>query len=134
MKELFKAQQIHDKVVRLDKEIIKLEKSLDNVIRNNEKGNIKLSFNTGKKEKLELDEDGSIVNKKDTYEPYNLSFAIFARGVMSDDKNDKYNDGYSDELDESELMLMLGTLLRYKQDKRKSLISEFNELSLRLKI
>lgn len=130
MKELFKAQKIHQEIITLDKEIIKLESNLDKIIEEKCDGSVELIINLNETEKLKLDEDGSIVQQSES---------MFGRFNLigfdnSFDKKDENKEKFNSNLSETELILMFATLLRYKQDKRKSLINEFNKLSLKLKI
>lgn len=130
MKELFKAQKLHQEIIGLDKEIVKLESNLDKIIRDNLDGSIKLTINLNKTEKLKLDEDGSIVKPSESiYGMFTLRL-----GDYTSDKKDETKEEFKTDLSETELILMFATLLRHKQDKRISLIKDFNRLSLKLKI
>lgn len=130
MKELFKAKEIHQEIIELDKEIIKLESNLDKVIREKLDGSVKLTINLAEKEKLKLDEDGSIVqSERIRREIFDIYY-----GVRETDKKDESKEMFESNLSETELILMFATLLRYKQDKRKKLINDFNKLNLKLKI
>lgn len=130
MKELFKAKEIHQEIIELDKEIIKLESNLDKVIREKLDGSVKLTINLAEKEKLKLDEDGSIVqSERIRREIFDIYY-----GVRETYKKDESKEMFESNLSETELILMFATLLRYKQDKRKKLINDFNKLNLKLKI
>ena len=130
MKELFRAKEIHQEIIDLDEQIIKLEKSIDNAIANKSEGNLKVKFNSNKKEELEMDEDGSI--EQTLYRGLTLRFASVDWG--SEEKEDSFNDEFQTKLSETELILILGTLHKHKQEKRKLLIKEFNGLSIKLKL
>ncbi len=129
MKELLKAQKLYQEIIKYDEDIIKLESNLDAIIKDNLDGSIDLFINTKKEEKLKLDEDGSIVTREEAT-PYTFSFRMGAITSNEDDKREKF----SSKLGESEIVLMFATLLRYKQDQRRSLIKQFNSLGLKLKI
>lgn len=129
MKELFRAKEIHQEIIGLDKEIIKLESNLDKIINENLDGRIELTVNLKKDKKLKMDEDGSIVQE----DSFRITFGSIAY-LQSGNKEDDTKEKFITDLSESELILMFATLLRHKQDTRKKLINEFNDLSIKLKI
>ena len=128
MKELFKAQKIHQKIILLDEVIIKIESNLDNIIKNNLDGKVELTINLDKVKKLELDEDGSIVTK----DKPNMGWYFTAESATEEKDNTK--EKFNSILSEVELVIMFASLLRHKQEERNQLINDFNKLSLKVKI
>lgn len=135
MKELFKAKEIHEEIIKLDKDIISLERSLDLLIENESDGSIELKFNTQKKDKLKLDSDGSIISEND----HSIDTSIYAFFIDSarrtkTDEDSKFREKFKNDLTPTEVIVVMASLLNYKKDKRKQLIKEFKNLSLKLKI
>ena len=125
MKELLKAEKIHKEIVIVDKEIVKLEKILDSVVRDNITVKVKARMLV-KDKKVEKKEDSSECNVGVI--AYTFSFG--GSGSSSDKKEWDLNDT----LTSTEFVIMYVRLLDYKKELRKSLIQDFNKLSLKLKI
>lgn len=135
MKELFKAKEIHEEIIKLDKDIISLERNLDLLIENESDGSIELKFNTQKKDKLKLDADGSIISEDNhSSDSSRYTFFIDLGRRTKTDEDSKFKEKFKTDLTPTEVIVVMASLLNYKQDKRKQLIKEFNNLSLKLKI
>ena len=128
MKQLLKAKELHQEIITLDEEIMFLEKSIDNVINNDLEVQNNFTIIEKKTEKLELDEDGSI--KKSNSE--SLMDYIYASHRYESTTENSFD--FDKKISPSEFIIMYGGLLNYKNNLRKKVINEFNELHLKLKI
>ena len=123
MKRLFRAKEIHQEIIKLDENIIELERLLDNAIENKLDCKLSLEILNKPAESKDDKEDGGL-----GFADYIL-FTSSGGNCSSDSKKD-----YENEITNQETIIIFASLLRYKQEKRKSLIKEFNSLELKLKI
>lgn len=138
MKELIRAKEIHDKINQLDREIKDIESYLEDVISENLDGSIRLTVNRDKKEKLKFDEDGSITSIVDRISPVgffsNYNYPLAGTGYEADNNKEDGTNVFKSPLSETEMIMVLAALLRYRQDSRRKLVREFNDLDMSLKI
>ena len=122
MKELFKAKELHEEIIKVDKHILKLEKLLDDSANNNLSVKLKVRLLKEKVEEI-----------KSSNEEEESIFSAFMYRSNSKSKNKKEWD-FENKLSSTEFLIMFSSLLRYKQESRDKLINQFNKLSLKLKI
>ncbi len=121
MKELIKAKKLYDQVIELDSEIIRLERAFEDFTKTKSGGSIRISFNSDKVEPIKEEQELTLMLMPKFFD-------------LQGEKIPDFNDFYESDLTESELIVVIGGLLKYKQEYREKLVNEFNKLSIKLKI
>lgn len=126
MKDLLTATKLRDQIVKLDKDIISLESSLDALIEHESCGKVSFIYNKHKKPNEATDKD----EMTDALTGFIMAFS---RGMSKNDGSQLTNN-LELELSANELIITMASLLNYKKEERKNLVNEFNNLSIKLKI
>jgi len=131
MKELFRAQQIYSEIQTINEDIKSIKNDINNVIDNDCSVTVRYKLPKKPKENDIINDEGDlIVNYEGKDDDSNGSFFRFLM-------KPQYigNENFEEKiLTSSEFMIVFGSLLKYKEDLKKRLINEFNNLNTKIKL
>jgi len=123
-KNLQKATKILAEIHELDQQIVSIEKLADSIL--NDKGVYDFDIRFKKeKSKAILDEDGSLSTGESLSSIYTIMMNPFGQQAPKEDK-----EKLSFKTDETEMLLILSTLINVKKDKRKYLVGAIFDLGV----
>ena len=135
MKKLIQANEIYQKILKVDEEINSLENDIKNVIKNDLDVAFEYVVKKGVTEKPILDEDGSLKNAtlKDSngFEIWLYGKNYPVSGCREETPKNTYESS-DKKLNPSEFVIMFSSLLNYKKQIRKKLVKDFESLNLEL--
>lgn len=125
-KDLKKVTEMYQRIQQLDKDITRLEKSARDISERPVKGVINFEIPKEKKERVQFDEDGSIMGAH-----MQMRHMLFGGPVMFHPGNEpKKSNPNSFEVSESDMLSLYEVLLRRRLAERDMILTELNRMGI----